>query len=359
MKIAVPLHKFDRAGGYRVLSELATAWAALGHEVTFLVSYHSGAPYFPTRGAILWLDDSGNKVEGPSPKPASARREVVDTSRLLLKGLNRYGRGFDVLLANHCFTAWPVFLSRVSAKKFYYVQAYEPEYYAQPPSARQKAIQSLAMSTYLLPLRRIVNSPIYYNYKLLRAKDYVPPGLDFCIFYPKPLAEDWGERTVVLGCIGRKAPYKGMSYVLDAFEAMVARGFDVALRVAYGNFPDGREAPSKCRVVVPQNDRELADFYRSVDVMIAPGTVQLGAPHYPVMEAMACGVTVVTTGYIPASSDNAWIVPVHDSEAIVTAVADITAKPALRLERVRRGLEAIQPFSWDRVAAKMLEIFST
>jgi len=40
-----------------------------------------------------------------------------------------------------------------------------------------------------------------------------------------------------------------------------------------------------CVVVVPGNDTELADYYRSVDILIAPGTVQHGAPHYPVMEA--------------------------------------------------------------------------
>ncbi len=351
------------------MAELANAWLRLGHRVTFFVPQYSGDPYFPTQAEIKWLDERGRITERlePSRRPRQAR--LLGSWATLTRALDRYGTAYDIVLANQHSTAWPVFLSRIPAKKFYYVQAYEPQHAISASSALTgKLIWAAATSTYFLPLKRIVNSPIYYKYKALRARALVPPGVDFAIFHPEDTSKDigknssakeaWQGRTVILGCIGRKEVYKGTGYVLDAFEMLKRRGVDVELRVAFGNLPDARPIPAGCHVVMPHSDRELAAFYRSLDIMIAPGTAQLGAPHYPVMEPMACGTPVITTGYMPASADNAWLVPTHDAEAIADAVQEVMSSPELRAERQRRALEAIRPFSWENVSRQMLEIFT-
>jgi glycosyltransferase involved in cell wall biosynthesis len=77
-----------------------------------------------------------------------------------------------------------------------------------------------------------------------------------------------------------------------------------------------------------------------------------------VLEAMACGTPVVTTGYLPADPTNTWLVPVADSSAIACAVEAIISEPrgerALRLDR---AAQATTRFHWDRVGAEMLAIF--
>lgn len=358
MKIAIPLQGFERAGGYRVLSELANHWKKLDHEVTFLAPFTSDSPYFPTEAGIIWVDDNGERVaENSGNADLGSLKRTREIVRSLIKGINRYCNDYDVVLANHSFTAWSVFLSRTRARKFYYVQAYEPEYYMSPPRLIGRWRQPFSASTYLLPFEKIVNSPIYFNYKLLRAKEYVPPGIDFSVFFPKPAdTGDWQKRRVRLGCIGRKEVHKGIPDVLDAFEILLKVKQDVELHVAYGNLPE-RKNKLKCTIVVPQNDRELGQFYRSLDIMIAPGTVQLGAAHYPVMEAMACGVPVITTGYMPASSNNAWIVPVHDGRAIAKAVKEIITNCDKRFKHVAEATKDIQEFAWPKVASKMVKIF--
>ena len=57
----------------------------------------------------------------------------------------------------------------------------------------------------------------------------------------------------------------------------------------------------------PNCDSELADYYRSIDILIAPSFLQLGAYHYPVIEALACGTAVITAGYLPGNKYNSWI----------------------------------------------------
>jgi glycosyltransferase involved in cell wall biosynthesis len=360
MRILIPVLGFGRTGGYRVLSELAKRWTAMGHQAAFLVNYRSPEPYFPTDGDIIWIDDCGARVShsitGELPRRTGVS-QVGHTLLSLLRGINRYGASFDVILANHNLTAWPVTLSRAHAKKYYYVQAYEPEYYAYRNGFNALLLRLTAAGSYLLPLKRIINSPVYYSYGWLRAKRYVPPGVDFTIFYPNlPQGSDHNN-TVILGCIGRREPEKGVQYVLKALEILLGWNCDVELHVAYGNLPGNYFIHPKIKIIIPRNDQELAQYYRSLDILIAPGLVQLGAPHYPVMEAMACGIPTITTGYMPASKENAWLVPLRSAEGIADAVSYIIANPDKRYRKVSQGLDDIKQFSWNKAAEAMIERF--
>lgn len=340
-----------------MLSQFANHWIRAGHDVKFLASCRSGPPYHPTIATVIWIDDAGLEVGVPSTSPGF-EHQTLRIMRSLRRGLERYARDAHVVLANHCFTAWPVFLSRGSAKKLYYVQAYEPEYFSDTAGIRGLLVRALAASTYLLPMSRIVNAPLYLSYGLLRSREWVPCGVDLSVMKPMTSLRvpKWGERKIVIGTIGRQEPHKGTREAVTAAELLLKRGRDVELRVAYGNVPDGVRLDGRLQVVVPRNDMELAAYYRSLDVIVAPVRLQLGAMHYPVLEGMACGKPVVTTGHLPASRerDNAWFVPVNDPEAIANAVEGLFADPAAAELKVRRALEDVAPFTWERVAGDML-----
>lgn len=374
MKIMIPLSGFAKAGGYRVLSNLATKWVEMGHEVTMLVHYSSLPIYFPTKAKIIWIDNLGKKTDHKPEHETKGFRKYYKFAAILLAlmwGIEEYANDVDIILANQSImTPLPVWMSRVNAKKFYYVQAYEPEFFINPEVPglfvdkkifANSLLWLLSSFSYVLNLNKIVNSAIYFKYKLLRANYYVPPGIDFSIFYAKnqTLNSDWKNRVVTLGCIGRQEKWKGTTDVLDAFDILKQQNYNVKLLVAYGNLPEDRTLAADCQIVVPKNDQELGKFYRSLDIMIAPGTIQLGAPHYPVMEAMACGIPVITTGYLPASEDknNAWIVPINHPQSIANAVQEIIANAEIRDERIINANKDIQEFSWEAVSEKMLSIF--
>jgi glycosyltransferase involved in cell wall biosynthesis len=210
--------------------------------------------------------------------------------------------------------------------------------------------------SYHLPLNRIVNAPVYFHYRNLRASQFVPPGLDLANFKPLDINKNLEDaKTIVIGCIGRHEPEKGTIFALSAFEELYKRDGRFRLRVAYGNLPVNWKH-EKCEVVVPKNDLELADYYRSLDILVAPGTVQHGAPHYPVLEAGACGVAVVTTGYMGATPETAWIVRNKDVGSIVKTILDNISDDAQRIQKRTNFLNATQEFSWHYVSGKMLKI---
>lgn len=361
MKILIPIIGFGKAGGYRVLSELANNWLLAGHQVHFLVDERSEEPYFPTNAKIRRFDRKGRVLNDD----VENRQTVFSISGNafsiyfgMLRALVNIGALYDVILANHSLTAIPVALARCgSAKKFYYVQAYEPEYYELEKGNKSKALKWLSILSYKLPLRQIANAPIYIGYRGVRAVDWIPPGIDEVIFYRRASPPAFKpSQSWTIGVIGRQEPAKGTRYALEAFEVIARADSNVRLKVAFGNLPDDW-SHDRSEIVIPKNDGELAEFYRSIDILIAPGTVQLGACHYPVLEAMACGTPVITTGYLPANDENSWIVPVGDSKAIVEAIKEIASLPPDDLQNVlMNACRSISNFHWNVVAKNFVKL---
>jgi glycosyltransferase involved in cell wall biosynthesis len=352
-RILIPILGFARTGGYRVLSELGNAWVKRRHTVAFLSPSGNSEPYFPTSASVLWVDRAGTVS---ADRRAGEKPTATHNLLALFRGLKALGAGYDVVLANHSLTAWPVALAPCgAARKFYYVQAYEPEFYTSRGTAKAYVLAALSALSYWLPLRRIVNAELYFRYKNLRADTMVPPGIDLDVF--KPGAGRSTAERVIIGCIGRSEREKGTEYVLKAFEQLHRENAKYRLRVAYGNLPPGWRHEA-CEIVVPRNDSELARYYCSLDVLVAAGTIQHGAPHYPVLESWACGVPVVTTGYMGADNHTAWIVANRDADSICAAVREVASDKAKRREKVRRALEHAQRYSWDEVAEQMLALFA-
>lgn len=349
LRILIPVLGFGRTGGNRVLAEFANAWLRAGHEVAFSCPDTSDPPYFPVNAPVHWLDARG----GPSERPLGAGPTGMGNVRSTLGGVRRLHEAFDVVLANHSFTPLPIVLAGVPrCKRFYYIQAYEPEYYA---LERRPAMWLMSRLSYALPLTQMANAAIY-RHALVNPVAIIPFGIDLDRFHPKPAGERRAGEPLTIGCIGRSEPQKGTPYVLEAFERLHARDPRHRLRVAYGNLPDGWTHPA-AEVVVPADDGELAAFYRSLDVLVAAGTVQHGAPHYPALEALASGVSLVTTGFQPATRENSWLVPNRDAVAIADTLARISADPSEAARRTRLGLEAVESFAWDVVAEQAVAVF--
>ncbi len=355
MKILIPVLGFGPSGGYRVLSRLATEWKRAGHHAVLLAPIGTPPPYHPTEAPVWWAGPTGPVVEQRPEAVAAARRRGLRNIASVWNGVRQLAANFDIVLANHSFTPAPIWLAGARRRsRFYYIQADEAEYYRDEHLPVHAAI---ARMSYALPFQQIVNAPVYFGYRAMRATEFVPPGVDLATFHCKSAARDFSDGApIVIGCIGRREPGKGTQFLLDAYETLARSDARFRLRVAYGNLPEHWSHPG-LEVVVPKNDEELATFYRSVDILVAPGTVQHGAPHYPVMEALASATPVVTTGYLPADADNSWIVANRDADAIADTVRAIVNDPAY-YTRVERGLRAMQDFGWQAIAARMAAIFT-
>ena len=179
--------------------------------------------------------------------------------------------------------------------------------------------------------------------------------MDFDVFRPDNVErKDLSKKKLVIGCIGRIAAWKGTEDVIEAFKLLKASNFDLELKIAFGN--EELADVDGISIIYPKNDNELASFYKSLDILIAPSKIQLGAVHYPVIEAMACGVAVITTGYYPAGKDNAWIVKIGDPVDIADKIKNVV-NDELYNKKIGKALEDVKDLSWYNSSIKMINCF--
>ncbi|MCU7548496.1 glycosyltransferase family 4 protein [Chitinophagaceae bacterium LB-8] len=355
MKILIPVLGFGKQGGYRVLSNLANTWIELGHQVTFLSISDTDLPHYPTNAKIIWVDKKGICLTNLKNENKHKLKFFIDLFSLY-KGLNSFNKyEFDVVLANQSHTTYPVYFCKLKSLKTYYIQLDEVESQLVLGGFKNYILSFLSFLSYFFDLFRIVNAPFYLNYKYIKSKDYVLPAMDFNIFFPNKVGKvSLKDKKVTIGCIGRRAAWKGTNDVLDAFELLKKENLNIELKVAFGE-EDLKTIPG-VSTTYPKNDIELASFYKSLDILIAPATIQIGAVHYPVIEAMACGIPVITTGYYPANDQNAWIVKINDPSDIAMKIKMVICDD-FYYEKIKNALHDTKELSWYNSSLKMIKCF--
>lgn len=367
MRILIPVFNFTSSGGSRVLSQFANYWIKAGHEVTFLCLTSSPSPYFPTAAEIKRFDLNGCIKGGKTD--ANLKNSImiflhlgiIVEQRAMIKALNELSCGYDIVLANHALTAWPVHFSNIKARKFYYIQAYEADYFLANKNLKSKLLAYYCGMSYgLNDLWKIVNSPTYYSYKRLQSSKFVTCGIDLSLYYPKEIEKiNFSKAKIKFGVIGRPQIFKGTTYALEAYKLVRKRlGNKVELHIAFGSAEFANEELG-IFISEPHGDSYLADYYREMDIVLAPGLSQYGAVHYPVIEAMACGTPIVTTYYLPANESNAWLVEPGNVDNLAATMMAILTNVELACQKRQLALQSITSFDWNVVSNKMLNYFQT
>ncbi|WP_157264918.1 glycosyltransferase family 4 protein [Azohydromonas aeria] len=108
-------------------------------------------------------------------------------------------------------------------------------------------------------------------------------------------------------------------------------------------------------------DRDaMAALYRRADVAINPSTVD-NMPN-SVLEALACGVPVVSTDvggvpFIVRHGQTALLVGAGDAPAMAAAVVQLLDDGALRSRLRQAGLDDVQSYTWAHVAPVLASIY--
>lgn len=348
LSIIIPILSLGKSGGYRVLSMLANNWKSEGISVKIIAYYGNDKPYYPIEADIIWIDENGKEMN-----ENESQKNVKNSLLKRVKGIYIYLKNnqskYNIVLANHNASVWPVHFGS-KAINMYYIQAYEPEFYTEK-NLRNIIQKFFAWFTYFLPLTQIVNAELYMKYKNLKSSYIIPPGLDLDLYHPKNHSNA-AKKEFVVGCIGRSEEWKGSDDVAKAVRIVHEKGYDIRFKVAFCPVNYDRY-----ELLKPDGDHNLAEFYRSLDVLVAPGHIQLGAVHYPVIEAMACKTPVITTGYYPANQSNAFIVPIKRPDIIAETIIGIMQNYDLANKKAEIAYENISQFDWKNVSSKFIEVF--
>jgi alpha-1,3-rhamnosyl/mannosyltransferase len=174
----------------------------------------------------------------------------------------------------------------------------------------------------------------------------VPNAVDAEFTREGPSAE--GEYVLAVGTL---EPRKNLDRLVKA-----VRKADVELRVVGARGWGGVELGGNgVRWLGEVTDTELARLYRGALCVAYPSLYE--GFGIPVLEAMACGVPVVTTrgtAMEEVADGAAVLVDSHDPAEIA---AGIERAAADRERLVARGLERARAFRWDTVAASTVGVY--
>ena len=158
--------------------------------------------------------------------------------------------------------------------------------------------------------------------------------------------------------VGSRKPHKNLPRLLEAFSVSGVRK-DVRLVLNGGPDRSISEIIDRFKLngdvvfLDSSADSDLSDIYRGALGFVFPSLYEgFGLP--PV-EAMACGVPVLTSNVcsLPeVTGDAAILVNPESVEAIANGIKQLVSDSALRQELKRRGLSRAKIFSWDETAKK-------
>ena len=106
------------------------------------------------------------------------------------------------------------------------------------------------------------------------------------------------------------------------------------------------------------NDEDLPALYGGALLFVFPSLYE--GFGLPVLEAMSCGVPVVTsnTSAMPeVAGDAALLVDPYDIKGMATAIAAIVHDASLRDNLRQKGLARAQQFSWEMTARQTLDLY--
>lgn len=264
----------------------------------------------------------------------------------------------DITIATSFETALPVRLHGKGVLA-YYAQHFEP--YFENEFDDPGFAESSARSSYLLPLKVIVNSAwlggTISNETGAKVHAIAGNAIDEAMFVEQ--ARCIPEKPLrVISYGGRGALWKGFNDMAEGVRRARAKGVEIEWSV-YGDCalkPDNPIAPYKHLGFL--GPAQLAAEYRKSHVLLSASWYE-SFPLFP-LEAMASGLAVITTQpgteAFAEHMRTAWIVPPKDPGALSDALVRLAKDGSLRNALGVAAMQEAKKHSWEAAVNKMEKI---
>lgn len=190
-------------------------------------------------------------------------------------------------------------------------------------------------------------------------------GVDTTLFAPLASKKNADKKQILW--VGRYVTGKGVEYLIEAF-SLVQKKIPGSHLVLVGDGPEKPVIENRIRklhlhssvTLIDYLDNEkLPEIYKNSDVFVLPSLME-GVPR-TILEAMACGVPVVTTDipHLVSIIDGAgFVVPPKDPASLSNAIFTILENASLAEQMGQQGRNRIvQDYSWEDTVKKTLRLY--
>lgn len=181
----------------------------------------------------------------------------------------------------------------------------------------------------------------------LRPQAVLADGVDLGLFVPQHLerleASRLSKRTIRFGWVGNSkwstGDLKGISTIIrPAIEKLQQQGYNIELYTS-----------DRQQQMIPHH--EMPNFYAQIDCYLCASTCE-GTPN-PILEAMACGVPVITTdvGLVPdvfGPKQKAFVLEERSVECMMQTIQKLLQGPELFVQLSEENQEYIKDWDWTK-----------
>ncbi|MBN1796648.1 MAG: glycosyltransferase family 4 protein [Sedimentisphaerales bacterium] len=182
----------------------------------------------------------------------------------------------------------------------------------------------------------------------------------------KPNQAKSKDDTFRLITVGRLSPTKRVDMLIDTVGILKAGGINVKLKVIGGGALKNQLKQTvldKClgdcvEIIGRVETQQMPQLYRQADIYVS-ATMQEGMSN-AMLEAMACGLPIVTTkceGLAELVADNGTIVNMASAEAIAEAVKKLLDDKSMYISMSQSARHRAEQFTWKKVADSYLRLY--
>ena len=339
--VVILISKWSRTGGIRALVELANGLCVDGYPVSFLVMDPINRFPFAVCDGVGTRSIAIDRLSGAPGKLVTRLLAVFRIPRCDTLVFSDYPSAFIARAAQR--------LGRVR-QPIFFVQSYDPLFFGEKHLKTGRSLRrAVAAASYDLRLSYVGSSTFMRD--LLQSGHaqsavVANPGVDTSVF--RPYLERPAGESLVIGTVGRSLSAKGLDRFVQAVEIVRQCKPDCRIRLITGDSINGLGV-SQLEVISPKDDYALTRAYADLDVFVATSLFESYA--LTLLEAMACGVPVVTTDNrglhdYAVHGQNCLIVPRASPDLLATNILNIIDDLDLRQRLVIGGLNTARQFPW-------------